>query len=89
MENRILIIGSGAREHAIARAIDSSVLKKSIYCIASNMNPGIVELCDEIIIGNFNDPSFVVDYAKENNIGLVIIGPENPLFLGVSSKIKK
>lgn len=87
MENRILIIGSGAREHAIARAIDSSVLKKSIYCIASNMNPGIVELCDEIIIGNFNDPLFVVDYAKENNIGLVIIGPENPLFLGVSDAL--
>ncbi len=52
----ILLIGSGAREHAIARALDRSSQNKSIYCLASNMNPGIAELCVEITIDNFNDP---------------------------------
>ena len=51
------------------------------------MNPGIAELCDEIIIGNFNDPIFVVDYAKEINAHLAIIGPENPLAEGVSDAL--
>ena len=83
----ILIIGSGAREHAIARAIDASNKKKNIFCIASNLNPGIVELCDELIVGDFNDPSFVVAYAKEVNANLVIIGPENPLAQGVSDSL--
>ena len=87
MENKILVIGSGAREHAIIRAINASKLQKSIYCLASSMNPGIAELCDEILIGNFNDPSFVVDYAKEIKATLVIIGPEKPLSLGVSDAL--
>ena len=51
------------------------------------MNPGIAELCDEIIIGNFNDPIFVVEYAKEINAHLAIIGPENPLAEGVSDAL--
>ena len=81
----ILIIGSGAREHAIARAIDASNRQKNVFCIASNLNPGIVELCDELIVGDFNDPDFVVSYAKEVNANLVIIGPENPLGQGVAT----
>jgi phosphoribosylamine--glycine ligase len=83
----ILIIGSGAREHAIARALDASSKEKYIFCIASNLNPGIVELCDELIIGDFNDPSFVVAYANEINADLVIIGPENPLDRGISDAL--
>ncbi|MDC3246612.1 phosphoribosylamine--glycine ligase [Candidatus Marinimicrobia bacterium] len=83
----ILIIGSGAREHAIARALDASNKEKNIFCIASNLNPGIAELCDELIIGDFNDPSFVVAYANEINADLVIIGPENPLARGISDAL--
>jgi len=60
MKNKILVIGSGAREHAIIRALDRSPQEKEIYCLASNMNPGIAELCDELTIGNINDPDFVV-----------------------------
>ena len=41
--NKILVIGSGAREHAIIRALDRSPQYKEIYCLASNMNPGIAE----------------------------------------------
>ena len=79
----ILVLGSGAREHAIVRALDRSPKEKEIYCLASNLNPGIDELCDEILIGNFNEPEFVVSYANEVGAALAIIGPENPLAKGV------
>jgi phosphoribosylamine--glycine ligase len=87
MKNKILIIGSGAREHAIVRALDRSPQDKEIFCLASNMNPGIAELCDELIIGNFNDPDFAVSYAKETGATLAIIGPENPLANGVADAL--
>jgi len=87
MKNKILVIGSGAREHAIVRALDRSPQDKEIYCLASNMNPGIAELCDEILIGNFNDPDFVVNYAQETGTTLAIIGPENPLANGVADSL--
>ena len=87
MFQKILVIGSGAREHAIVRALDCSPQLKEIYCLASNMNPGIAELCDEILIGNFNDPDFVVSYAEETGTTLAIIGPENPLENGVADAL--
>ena len=87
MFQKILVIGSGAREHAIVRALDCSPQLKEMYCLASNMNPGIAELCDEILIGNFNDPDFVVSYAKETGTTLAIIGPENPLANGVADAL--
>ena len=87
MKNKILVIGSGAREHAIVRALDRSPYEKEIYCLASNMNPGIAELCDEILIGNFNDHDFVVNYSKETGATLAIIGPENPLENGVADAL--
>ena len=87
MKNKILVIGSGAREHAILRALDRSPQDKEIYCLVSNMNPGIAELCDEILIGNFNDSEFVVNYAKEVDATLAIIGPENPLANGVADAL--
>ena len=48
------------------------------------MNPGIAELCDEIIIDDINNPQNAGRYAKEINATLAIIGPENPLASGVS-----
>ncbi len=87
MVNKILVIGSGAREHAIVRALDRSHQEKEIFCLASNMNPGIAELCDELLIGNFNDPDFVVNYTNEIGATLAIIGPENPLENGVADAL--
>ena len=87
MKNKFLVIGSGAREHAIVRALDRSPQKKEIVCLASNMNPGIAELCDELTIGNINDPYFVVSYVKEMGATLAIIGPENPLANGVADAL--
>ena len=83
----ILLIGSGAREHAIARALERSPKKKRINCLASSVNPGLIKLCSEIKIGNINDPKSVSRYAKERSIRLAIIGPENPLANGVADAL--
>lgn len=84
---KILIVGSGAREHAICRKINESNLPKEIFCIASNMNPGIAELCSEIVVENINDPGLIVEYAKQKDVSLVIVGPENPLYAGVADAL--
>ena len=55
MKNNILVIGSGAREHAIVRALNRSDHKKKIYCLASNFNPGISQLIDELIVLDINN----------------------------------
>jgi len=89
MVNKILIIGSGAREHAIVRALDRSPQEKELYCLASNMNPGIAEICDELTVGKMSDPDFVVNYAQETAATLAIIGPENPLENGVADALWK
>ena len=83
----ILVIGSGAREHAIVRALDKSSQGKNLYCLASNMNPGIAELCVELKVGKINDPDFVVRYAQEISAALAIIGPEKPLENGVADAL--
>ena len=85
----ILLIGSGAREHAIAMALNRASQEKSIHCLASNMNPGIAQLCTEIKIGNYNDPEFVCKYANDIKADLAIIGPENPLKEGISDDLWK
>ena len=87
MKHKILVIGSGAREHAIVRALDRSEQKKEIYCLASSINPGISELCCELTVGDINNPEFVVPYAKKTGTALAIIGPENPLACGVADAL--
>ena len=87
MKHKILVIGSGAREHAIVRALERSEQKKEIYCLASSINPGISELCCELTVGDINNPEFVVAYAKKTGTALAIIGPENPLACGVADAL--
>ena len=70
---KILVIGSGAREHAIVRAINRSPKKKEIHCLATNYNPGIAEICNNILVVNINNPDLVKNYAKEHKINNVAI----------------
>lgn len=84
---RILIIGSGAREHAIAKTLARSPQQPEIYCCATSRNPGIQQLAKEIWIGNINNPAEVVKVAKEWKIDFAIIGPEAPLEQGVADAL--
>ena len=83
----ILVIGSGAREHAVVRSLSRSSKKKEIYCLATNYNPGIAEVCKDMAVADINDPETVKIYAKKKKISFAIIGPENPLANGVADAL--
>jgi len=75
------LVGNGAREHAIAEAICKS--KADLYAFMSAKNPGIARLSRDYMIGDTCDPKAVAKYAKDSKINLAVIGPENPLEVGV------
>lgn len=84
---KILIIGSGAREHAIARALQRSPQQPEIFCYASTNNPGIRALCTDYYIGDICCAAKVVQVAAAWQIELAIIGPEAPLEKGVADAL--
>ena len=80
----ILLIGSGAREHAIARVIKKSPQNPALFCFGSSANPGIKSLSDGYQVGKITDPTAILNFAREQKIELAFIGPEAPLAAGVS-----
>ena len=85
----ILIIGSGAREHAIARAFKRSKTSPLLFCFASSINPGIQELTSGYMVGKMDKVDDMVLFCKSSYIELVIIGPEVPLAAGVVDELTK
>ncbi len=79
---KVLLIGSGGREHAIAEAIARSKKNPEIYAAMSKKNPGISRLCKDFLLVKETDP-VIVDYALESGIELAVIGPEAPLAEGI------
>ena len=78
MSERILIVGSGAREHAIATALTRSAQKPELICFGSARNPGIDALCVQYAVGKITDAAAVSAFAKEHGATLAVIGPEAP-----------
>jgi phosphoribosylamine--glycine ligase len=83
----ILLVGSGAREHAIAKTITKSKRPFELVAFGSSLNPGIAALADTYVSGNINDPDSVAKFAKANNATLAVVGPEAPLEAGVADKL--
>lgn len=77
----ILIIGGGGREHSIAWAVKQNPKCRKLSC--SPGNAGIAKIANCIQI-NINDGNIVKNWCTNNNVDLVIIGPEEPLANGVS-----
>ncbi len=84
MTERILLLGGGGREHALAMAITSSDIDHELHAAAGNRNPGIARLADSYAILDETDTTAVVDHASEVEATLAVIGPEAPLAAGVS-----
>ena len=77
---KVLLLGSGVREHALAwKLADSSLLTK-LY--AAPGNPGIAEDA-ELVALNISDNAAVEAFCKERSIDLVVVGPEAPLVAGL------
>jgi phosphoribosylamine--glycine ligase len=83
---RILVLGSGAREHAIILALRGEKTPHEIF--AAPGNAGIAEDATLVPL-DANDPAAVTAYANDANIDLVVIGPEAPLVAGVADELRE
>ncbi|SKC45729.1 phosphoribosylamine--glycine ligase [Plantibacter cousiniae (nom. nud.)] len=82
---KILVLGSGAREHAIIKALLSE--EAGHHIIAAPGNAGIAG--DVTVVGiDQENPSIVRDFARDEAVDLVVIGPEAPLVAGVADKLR-
>lgn len=78
---RILLIGSGGREHAIALALSRSPRLTKLY--VSPGNPGTQAIGESIHLSMDNNFDSVIEFVKQNNIDITIVGPEQPLVDGI------
>ena len=83
---KILLIGSGAREHALAQSLAADPVTTELH--ASPGNPGIAKIatCHPLDI---NNPLSVATLARTLEVDLVVIGPEGPLVTGAADAVAK
>jgi phosphoribosylamine--glycine ligase len=81
----VALIGSGGREHALAKKICESNLLKKLYCIPGN--PGTALIAENILI-DISHKTDILDFCLSKKVDLVIIGPEKPLADGLSDFLR-
>ncbi|WXG42607.1 MAG: phosphoribosylamine--glycine ligase [Promethearchaeati archaeon SRVP18_Atabeyarchaeia-1] len=94
MATKVLLVGSGGREAAIAESVTTSP-STILYVISDKLNPSIAKLCGSK--GNYrigakgatSSPQVVADYAVEKRIDIAVIGPEDPLVSGVADALAR
>ncbi|HSC19215.1 MAG TPA: phosphoribosylamine--glycine ligase [Rhizomicrobium sp.] len=82
---KLLLIGSGGREHALAWALSASPLVDKLYCAPGNA--GIAEVAERVPIGAL-ELDRLVEFARAESIDFVVIGPEAPLVAGLWDRLE-
>jgi len=82
---KVLVIGSGGREHAICWGLSLSKKVSKIFCAPGNA--GIGEIAENVDIGSTDIENLIV-FVKRNNIDFTIVGPEQPLSLGIVDEFR-
>ncbi len=77
---KILVVGGGGREHALVWKIAQSPLVETIYCAPGN--PGTATLAENVAIG-VDELDVLLEFALAEKIDLTVVGPEQPLSLGI------
>lgn len=83
---KVLVVGSGAREHAIAKALDKTA---DVYTYMGRKNPGLANISKKYYVGDESDFSCITKFAKDNDIKMAFIGPEAPLEKGIVDELAK
>jgi phosphoribosylamine--glycine ligase len=83
---KILVVGSGGREHALAWKISLSPRAKKIYCAPGNA--GTMNVAENVPIKD-SDIKGLADFASKQKIDLTVVGPELPLTLGIVDEFEK
>jgi phosphoribosylamine---glycine ligase len=81
---KVLVVGGGGREHALCWTISGSPLVDKLYCAPGNA--GIAQDAECVAIGA-EDIDGLVAFSVENGVGLVVIGPEGPLVMGLADRL--
>ncbi len=81
----VMVLGSGGREHAICRGLRLSPEVEKLYCAPGN--PGIAQIAECVTLPSCS-LSAVADFAVENKVGLLVVGPEIPLCEGVADVVR-
>ena len=82
---KILVIGSGGREHALCWSLSDSPLCDELYCAPGNAG---IKSCAKCVPINANDIDTLVSFVEEKCIDFVVVGPEEPLVLGIADKLR-
>lgn len=83
---KVLVIGSGGREHALAYGIQKSASLDRLFVMPGNA--GTDEIADNVP-GNPENPIEVLEFVKKEKIDLVVVGPELPLVLGLADLLRE
>ncbi|HLD97419.1 MAG TPA: phosphoribosylamine--glycine ligase, partial [Candidatus Nanoarchaeia archaeon] len=83
----VLLIGSGAREHAIADALIAGGVE--VYAYMQILNPGIKKMVKGYAVGKADNTAAAVEFAKKSRVEMAVIGPEAPLAAGVVDELEK
>ena len=83
---KVLIVGSGGREHAIATSVAKSSKVDKIYCAPGNAGIGQIAECVNIGAMEFDK---LVDFAKENEMVLTLVEMDDPLVGGMVDKLEE
>lgn len=83
---KVLVIGSGGREHALCWKIKKSILVKQLFCAPGN--GGTAQIAQNVPI-KAEDIKGIIDFVKKEQIDFVVVGPEAPLNLGIVDLLNK
>lgn len=83
---KVLIVGSGGREHAIAMSVKKSPKVEKLYCAPGNAGISEIAECVPIKVMDFQK---IVDFAREEKIDLTIVAPDDPLAGGLVDELEK
>ena len=86
MAIRIMVVGGGGREHALLWKLAQSPLVSSLLCAPGNA--GTSEFAENLPI-RANDVDGIVGAATERAVDLVVVGPEEPLSLGLADRLRE
>jgi len=85
---KVLVVGSGGREHALAWKLLQSPKVQQVTCVPGNGGTALMQRCQNLAM-NAEDFEGIARFVLVNNISLVVVGPEAPLAAGITDYLQK
>ena len=83
---KVMVIGRGAREHALCWRLNQSPTVWKLYCVGGN--PGIAKLAEPVPIAS-DDAAGLIDFVRDRKVDLTVVGPEEPLAAGIVDEFER